>query len=150
MKSCALLLAVSLLAAPALADDVVITVGPGGQFQRLTDAVVAANADPDPSDSYVINLALGTYLNDFPDPIIRPMTIQTDPAFAPARAVLKATVPLPNQKGILLTFASLTVHGLIFTGARIADSTRWERRRHPRSEPREYAGGAGGRKQPVP
>ena len=79
-------------------DDVVITVGPGGQFQRLTDAVVAANADPDPSDSYVINLALGTYLNDFPDPIIRPMTIQTDPAFAPARAALKATVPLPNQK----------------------------------------------------
>jgi hypothetical protein len=105
MKSCAILLAL-LLAAPALTDDVVITVGPGGQFQRLTDAVAAANADPDPSDSYVINLALGTYLNDFPDPIIRPMTIQTDPAFAPARAVLKATVPLPNQKGILLTFAS--------------------------------------------
>lgn len=122
MKRCALILVIALLARPAVADEVVITVGPGGQYQHLADAVAFANGDADPNNSYVINLAPGVYLNDFADPIVRPMTIQTDPAFAPQRAVLRATVPLPNQKGILLTFASLTVRGLVFTGAHIADA----------------------------
>lgn len=122
MKSFALSLAILLLTTPALAGEVVITVGPGGQYQHLADAVAVANADLDPGNSYVINLMPGTYLNDFPDPILRPMTIQGDPAFASQRAVLAATVPLPNQKGILLTFSSLTVRRIEFTGAYIDNS----------------------------
>jgi hypothetical protein len=122
MKSLVLVLTMPLLATPALAGEVVISAGPGGQYQHLHDAVAAANADPDLSNSYVINLAPGVYLNDFPDPIIRPLTIQTDPAFAPTGAVLQATVPLPNKKGILFTFSSLTVRGLEITGAHIDDS----------------------------
>lgn len=122
MKSLVLVLAMSLLEASALAGEVVISVGPGGQYQHLHDAVAVANADPDPGNSYTINLAPGVYLNDFSDPITRPMTIQTDPAFAPTGAVLQATTPLPNQKGILLTFSSLTVRGLEITGAYINDS----------------------------
>jgi hypothetical protein len=43
------------------------------------------------------------------------MTIQVDPTFAPKRATLKATAPLPYEKGIILTFSSLTVRGLVFT-----------------------------------
>jgi hypothetical protein len=121
MKGFALFLAMSLLASPSLAGEVDFSVGSGGQYQHLADAVAVANADQDLSNSYVINLAPGIYANDFAE-IDRPMTIQTDPAFAPQRAVLQATVPLPNEKGILLTFASLTVRRLVFTGAHIADS----------------------------
>ena len=36
--------------------------------------------------------------------------------------VLNATIPLPNEKGIILTTASLTVVGLSFQGATIEDS----------------------------
>ena len=36
--------------------------------------------------------------------------------------LLEATVSLPNQKGIILTFASLTVDGLTFMGAMIDNS----------------------------
>jgi hypothetical protein len=35
---------------------------------------------------------------------------------------LQVTVALPNQKGIILTVADLTVNGLTFTGAQIANS----------------------------
>ena len=119
MQKLALFLALALLAGPALAGQVDITVGPGGQYQHLSDAVAVANANPNPSNTYVINLAPGVYLNDFPDPIVRPMVIQTDPSIAQTGAVLQATVPLPNAKAILLTFASLTVRGIEFTGAYI-------------------------------
>lgn len=108
--------------AQARADDVTIAVGPGGQYQHLADAVAAANSDTDLANNYIINLAPGVYLDDFPDPIIRPMTIQTDPTIATTGAVLAADVALPNQKGILLTFAPLTVRGLEITGAFIDDS----------------------------
>ena len=50
------------------------------------------------------------------------MTIRSDPGFPGQRAILKATVPLPNEKGIILTTASLHVRGLVFEGGRVADS----------------------------
>src|SRR5206468_3619238 len=65
------------------------------------------------------------YTNDFPE-VTRPMTIES--AVAPSRTslirpvVLNATIPLPNQKGIILTTSSLTVNGLSFQGAMIDDS----------------------------
>jgi glyoxylase-like metal-dependent hydrolase (beta-lactamase superfamily II) len=47
MKSLVLVLTMPLLATPALAGEVVISAGSGGQYQHLHDAVAAANADPD-------------------------------------------------------------------------------------------------------
>lgn len=100
---------------------IVLNVGPGGQYQTIRSAVTAANGDSDPSNSYVINVVPGTYLNDFAE-VTRPMTIRTNPAFPNQRAILKATVPLPNEKGIILTFASLQVSSLVFDGAFIGNS----------------------------
>ena len=127
MKPCAVLLAtvatIGIWRAATAADaaTIVLNVGPGGQYQTIGDAVSAANVDPDPSNHYVINVVPGTYLNDFAE-VARPMTIRSDPAFPGQRAILKATVPLPNEKGIILTLARLRVRGLVFEGARIADS----------------------------
>jgi hypothetical protein len=101
--------------------EVTLTVGPGGQYQRISDAAAAANADTDLNNYYVINVAPGTYQNDFPE-VTRPMAIQVDPAQAGQQVLLQATIPLPNQKGIILTFASLRVNGLTFIGANIANS----------------------------
>src|SRR5579884_2260031 len=107
-------------AAPVFADTV-ITVGPGGQYQAVSDAVASADADPDPGTYYVIDVMPGIYTNDFPT-VTRPMTIEVAPASTGQPVVLQATEDLPNEKGIILTFASLTVDGLTFTGARIDDS----------------------------
>ena len=45
MKSFALFLAVLLFAGPAVAGDVDIAVGPGGQHQHPADALAVANAN---------------------------------------------------------------------------------------------------------
>jgi hypothetical protein len=111
-----------LLTHAAAAEVVTITVGPTGTYHTLSAAVAAANADADPTDDYVISVAPGTYLNDFPPAITRPMTIEVDPAKTAQPVVLKATVPPPNQKGIILNHSNLTVDGLTFQGAAISDS----------------------------
>jgi hypothetical protein len=108
-------------AAVAEAGATVLTVGPGGQYQQISAAVAAADADTNPDNYYDIRVMPGTYTNDFPY-VTRPMTIEVDPSFAGQPVVLKATVDLPNYKGIILTVASLTVNGLTFTGAHIANS----------------------------
>jgi hypothetical protein len=109
------------LALSASAQNIItINVGPMGRYAHIADAVEVANSDAETSNYYVFNLAPGIYVNDFPT-VLRPMTIQVDPAAAPNRATLQATVPLPNEKGIILTFASLTVRGLVFTGAQISN-----------------------------
>lgn len=64
---------------------------------------------------------LGTYTNDFPT-ITRPVTIEVDPCCAGQAVVLNATIDLPNQKGIILALASLTVNGLTFQGAHISNA----------------------------
>jgi hypothetical protein len=70
---------------------------------------------------YTINVVPGVYQNDFLE-VTRPVTIQVDPAFPGKQVVLKATIPLPNEKGIILTTSSLQVNGLVFTGAWIDES----------------------------
>jgi hypothetical protein len=93
--------ALTLVTSSADAQNIfTLTVGPGRQYTQIAKAVAAANLDGNTGNYYVINLAPGTYTNDFPPTVSRPMTIQVDPAFAPQRATLMATVPLPNQKGI--------------------------------------------------
>ena len=49
------------------------------------------------------------------------MTIEVHPCCASQQVLLKATKNLPNEKGIILTVASLTVNGLTFTGAKITN-----------------------------
>lgn len=99
----------------------VLTVGPDGRYRTISAAVAAADADTNPSDYYVIKVAPGTYTNDFPT-VTRPMTIEVTPAYVGQSVVLRASEPLPNDKGIILTTASLTVNGLTFTGAHVDDS----------------------------
>ena len=111
----------SLCAAQALAASTILTVGPGGQYQTISAAVAVADADTNPSDYYLIEVAPGTYTNDFPA-VTRPLAIVNSSEHAAAPVVLQATEPLPNQKGIILTTASLAVSGLTFTGAYIDDS----------------------------
>jgi hypothetical protein len=114
-------LVLTVAASSASAQSVfTLTVGSGRQYPHISDAVTVANRDVSAGNYYVINLAPGTYINDFPT-VSRPMTIQVDPAFAPQQATLMATVPLPNAKGIILTVSSLTVRGLVFTGAQISN-----------------------------
>jgi hypothetical protein len=105
----------------AQADTIVLKVGPGGHYQRISAAVTAADADTDLANYYDIQVMPGTYTNDFPY-VTRPMTIEVNPSYAGRPVVLSATEALPNEKGIILTVASLTVNGLTFTGAQIANS----------------------------
>ena len=104
-------------AASAIADTVVLRV-PSQQYPTIAAAVAAANRDINLSDDYVISIAPGTYTNDTAE-VDRPVTIQA--AVPGSAVVLKETAPLPNEKGILLAFASLTVDGLTFQNAAISN-----------------------------
>jgi hypothetical protein len=111
-----------LLSEHALAGNIVVTVGPGGQYQTISSAVAFADSDTNAADYYVIDVMPGTYTNDFPH-VTRPMTIEVNPSFAGQLVLLQATENLPNNKGIILTSASLTVNGLTFTGAKIPNGS---------------------------
>lgn len=110
-----------LAALPVVAKTIVLTVGPGGDYHQIGAAVAAADRDPNPQNYYDIQAAPGTYTNDFAR-VTRPLTIEVDPRYAGRAVVLKATENLPNEKGIILALASLTVSGLTFTGAQIPNS----------------------------
>jgi hypothetical protein len=83
----------------------------------VTDAVNAANADTNPSNYYTIDVSPGTYKDDTPT-VMRPMTIINSNYSAGQKVVLQATKNVANKKGIIVTFASLTVDGLTLTGAK--------------------------------
>lgn len=109
-----------MVAPDALAHTTILTVRARGQYETISAAVSAADADTDPGNYYDIRVAPGTYVNDFPY-VTRPMTIEVDSLQAGTQVALKATEDLPNQKGIMLTTASLIVNGLTFTGTKISD-----------------------------
>lgn len=100
--------------------NVVLRVGPKAHYHTVAAAVAAADSDTDPAHYYVIKVAPGTYTNDFPS-VTRAMTIEVDPARSGRAVILKAAQLLPNEKGIILNTANLTVDGLTFRGAKIAD-----------------------------
>jgi hypothetical protein len=103
--------AVLAAAVSAPASSTIITVSPG---QSIADAVAGAVAGDD------IQVAAGTYTNDFPIVSV-PLTIEAVPNGANSGPViLDATVPPPNLKGIITTTAGLTVNGLTFEGAAIS------------------------------
>ena len=100
----------------AAAGTIVLTVGPRQQFSTIAAAVSAANGDDNSANYYVIAIAPGTYTNDTAT-VNRPMTIE---AAQPGSAViLNETVTLTNLKGILISYAPLTVDGLTFQNASI-------------------------------
>jgi hypothetical protein len=103
----------------ATAGTIVLTVGPSQQFPAIAAAINTANRDPNPANYYVISVAPGAYTNDTAT-VSRPMTIK---AAKPGTAVvLDETAPLPNQKGVLISRAALTIDGLTFQRAYIAAS----------------------------
>lgn len=106
-------------AAFAQTTTIVLTIGAGREYATIGAAVKAANADTNPNDYIDIQVAPGTYTNDF-STVTRALTIEAAPQTS-GQVVLKATENLPNEKGIILTFASLTVNGLTFTGAQIVN-----------------------------
>ncbi len=102
------------------ANVITLTVGPNGQYKSIGAATAAADLDPNLNNNYDIQVAPGTYTNDFSN-VTRPMTIEVAPN-SPGQVVLSATEPLPNEKGIIVTTSSLTVKGLTFEGAEIDNS----------------------------
>jgi hypothetical protein len=110
-----------MLAARAAIAQNILDVGPNAVNHTISAAVAVADADTNSADYYVIEVAPGTYTNDFPV-VTRPMTIEVDPTRAGQAVILNATVPLPNEKGIIVTTANLTVDGLTFQGAQIANA----------------------------
>jgi hypothetical protein len=99
----------------ARATVITYTVGSGGDYSTISAATGAETS----GNSYVIIVTPGTYINDFPV-INQPTTIET--ATPGSQVVLSATQALPNEKGIILNNSSLTVNGLTFQGAEIANS----------------------------
>lgn len=87
-----------------------ITVGVGKQFSTLA-AAVAASRDGD-----VIGIDAGTYVNDFAS-INTKITL----VGVGGLAHFKATGLIGNGKGILITNTDVTIDGLEFSGATVAD-----------------------------
>jgi hypothetical protein len=111
---------VSVLAARVALAQSILNVGPNAAYHTISAAVAVADADTNLADYYVVEIAPGTYTNDFPV-VTRPMTIEVDPARAGQAVILNAAAPPPNEKGIILNTANLTVDGLTFQGAQIAN-----------------------------
>jgi hypothetical protein len=87
--------------------------GPNGQFPTISAAVGAQM----PGNLYEIDVAAGTYQNDF--------SVITNPTDIEAKGgpvTLLATVPPPNLKAIITTTTTLIVNGLNFQGAAISEA----------------------------
>jgi hypothetical protein len=99
------LLLVAALIIPAngvRADSITETVGPSGADFTSLGAAAAAE---DPANTYTINMAPGTYTDDF--------AVFNAPTVLNAVGVtIQTTQPPPNEKGVLTTVFPLTVNGL--------------------------------------
>lgn len=89
----------------------VLTVGSGQEFQTISAAVAAShNGD-------LILVQAGTYTNDFAD-----ISTQVTIAGVGGMVNLVATEALPNEKGIFVVDANVTIDNLTFSGAAISDN----------------------------
>jgi hypothetical protein len=88
-----------------------LTVGSGQEYATLASAI-AASADGD-----LILVQPGTYTNDFAT-ITTNITIEGNGGVA----ILQATEPPPNLKGILTIDANVTLINMAFTGAAVPDA----------------------------
>ena len=89
----------------------VLTVGVGQEYQTVSAAVAAShNGD-------LIEVQAGTYTNDFAD-----ISTQITIAGVGGMVDLVATEALPNEKGIFVVDANVTIDNVIFQGAAISDA----------------------------
>ena len=94
----AVAVALTVAASSASAQSVFTpTVGSGGQYAHITDAVAVANSDSDLGNYYVVNLAPGIYINDFPT-VLRPMTIQSTQPLPPSARSSRRRCPCPTRR----------------------------------------------------
>src|SRR5215471_1259075 len=90
----------------------ILTVGPEQQFGTLHVAVAASH------DGDTIYVEAGTYLNDF---AVINTAISIIGVGGMAHFVFDGTVPIPNQKAILVTRDDVTLDHLEFSGATVPD-----------------------------
>jgi Ca2+-binding RTX toxin-like protein len=86
----------------------ILTVGPGKQYARISDAVSASK------DGDTVQVQAGTYYDDYPV-VTHKITIQG----VGGMAHLVATKPVPNGKAILLAQNDLTLDHMEFSGASV-------------------------------
>jgi hypothetical protein len=118
----AIVVGLSGIAVTSTARATILTVDPLGVgtniFQTISDAVDFANLDTNSAHVYSIQITPGVYTNDYAN-VSRPMTLE---AIGGSGVTMQSTKELPNQKGIILTTASLFIKGLTITGAFISDA----------------------------
>src|SRR5690606_14580970 len=85
-------------------------VGAGKQFARISDAIAAAKSGD------TIFVQAGVYTNDFAK-IDKDLSI----VGVGGKAHFKATIKVPNGKGIFVTNADVTFENVEFSGARVTD-----------------------------
>ncbi len=99
------------VATPSIAPATrVLTVGAGKQFQTVAAALGASR------DGDAILVDAGTYTNDFAS-----VTTKVSLYAVGGRVTMLATVPPPNQKGILVEETDLHIEGFTFQGVHIPD-----------------------------
>src|SRR5579872_4791108 len=85
----------------------ILTVGAGKEFASIAAAIAAAQ------DGDTIQVAAGTYINDFPGAIFHNSTLEG----VGGMVNMVATTELPSDKGILVTDANVTINNFSFSGA---------------------------------
>ncbi|MGI4943103.1 MAG: beta strand repeat-containing protein [Janthinobacterium lividum] len=99
------------VATPSIAPGTrVLTVGADKQFQTVAAALGASR------DGDAILVDAGTYTNDFAS-----VTTKVSLYAVGGRVTMLATVPPPNQKGILVEETDLHIEGFTFQGTHIPD-----------------------------
>ena len=99
---------------PAIASAGTLTVGPGKTYQKVSDAVAAAQVGD------TIEVDAGEYVDDISSIKVSDLTIRG----VGGRPHLKATVPPPNKKGIFVVeqgVGPVTLENLEFSGAKISE-----------------------------
>ena len=88
------------------ADVIIETVGPTGANFTSLGAAAAAEVS---TNSYIINMAPGTYTNDF-------AVFNAATTLNATGVIIMTNEPPPNEKGVLTTIFPLTVNGLSLIG----------------------------------
>src|SRR3954468_6514939 len=89
----------------------ILTVGPGEQFAKISDAIAAAqNGD-------TLNVDAGTYTNDYAS-ISKNITLQG----VGGMVHLVSTGLIPNGKAIFIVNGDVTINNFEFSGAQVVDN----------------------------
>ncbi len=96
---------------PPPAGTNILTVGVGEEYSTVADAINASQ------DGDVIQVDAGTYTNDFAT-ITHKITIEG----VGGMVNMVATVPPPNEKGILVVDNDVTIENMTFSGAAVSDA----------------------------